>query len=510
MKSLEHIIRDIREGKSTEKGEKTSLEHSIRKVVKGEAESSFADRTTKPLDEAVGIIGTDKYQGNEFKSIRTATPHIKPPAGEGSHSQAPENASRQRSIAKEKAGINRVTEEELAERSTQAEKNALRDFDPSNIDAGQFLSTPLFTTGAGASAGGVKGKSTKAGQPARKVPEPTTPSIPKGPPIQIPGGKPSPVRRGPQPTETPANEPGKETPVVPKPKTPDGTPPTKVPAPEVPKPANVPEPAKPSKAPSKPAAPAPETPTPASAPRELPKTIPGVVPGGLPLPVPFSEPKKETKPETSPKTEPKPQALPVIDVPAASPATKAEPATKTEPAPKLAAEPATTPVTKTETTPKTASDAETTTPTETKKKMPSIGLPMMASADVFGGQRGIASKHPTASKARAHRRHVSEEVTDKIRKKIQNAPRLDAGDRKSIEYVGRSDSDPKSAKEKTSRLATIKNVIDEAKKIKVEAESGKEKKMVYPNGTEVVIGPDMKYNRLDVEDQKLPKDHDNK
>jgi hypothetical protein len=33
MKSLEHIIREIREGKGV-KGEKSSLEHSIRKVVK--------------------------------------------------------------------------------------------------------------------------------------------------------------------------------------------------------------------------------------------------------------------------------------------------------------------------------------------------------------------------------------------------------------------------------------------------------------------------------------------
>ena len=97
MKSLEHIIREIREGKTTEKGSKTSLEHSIRKVVKGEKESSFADRTTKPLDEdvggligsgtggepklhaedgkkkktdeAIGILGTDDYKGNPKQSF---------------------------------------------------------------------------------------------------------------------------------------------------------------------------------------------------------------------------------------------------------------------------------------------------------------------------------------------------------------------------------------------------------------------------------------------------------
>jgi hypothetical protein len=93
-------------------------------------------------------------------------------------------------------------------------------------------------------------------------------------------------------------------------------------------------------------------------------------------------------------------------------------------------------------------------------------------------------------------------------------PRKDAGDRKAIEYVGRMDSDPKSTKEKTSRLATIKNVIDEAKKEKaikpkVEAESGmgKEKKFVYPNETEVVIGPNPKNNFLDVETRTMPNDY---
>jgi hypothetical protein len=76
------------------------------------------------------------------------------------------------------------------------------------------------------------------------------------------------------------------------------------------------------------------------------------------------------------------------------------------------------------------------------------------------------------------------------------------------------DSDPKSAKEKTSRLALIKNVIDEAKKEKamkprVETESGmgKEKKFIYPNDTEVVIGPNPKNNFLDVETRKMPNDN---
>jgi hypothetical protein len=137
MKSLEHLIREIQEGK-TEKTEKKSLEGSIRNIMS--KESSYAAKDSKPvdehcgcedekkkkkvskedgdklpgaedkMDEAIGTLGTDKYQGTEFKSIRTATPHIQPPKGDETHSQAPENASRLRSIAKEKQGINRVTE----------------------------------------------------------------------------------------------------------------------------------------------------------------------------------------------------------------------------------------------------------------------------------------------------------------------------------------------------------------------------------------------------------------
>ena len=147
MKSLEHLIRDIREGKCECEKKKDSLEGAIRKVRR---ESSFATKDSKPveedvagmagsgegktygesvkkkkqgdeediklpgnedkMDEAIGTLGTDKYQGTEFKSIRTSTPHITPPGPEHGHSQAPENASRLRSVAKEKAGINRVSE----------------------------------------------------------------------------------------------------------------------------------------------------------------------------------------------------------------------------------------------------------------------------------------------------------------------------------------------------------------------------------------------------------------
>ena len=65
------------------------------------------------MDESVGFMGTDKYQGSQFKSVRSSTPHIKPPGPEHGHSQAPENVSRQRTIAKEKSSMTiqgRVTE----------------------------------------------------------------------------------------------------------------------------------------------------------------------------------------------------------------------------------------------------------------------------------------------------------------------------------------------------------------------------------------------------------------
>lgn len=514
MKSLEHIIREIREGKA-EKGSKKTLEGSIRKVMKGEKESSFADRTTKPITddvgglagsgtggepklhaEAIGVIGTDEYQGNQFKSVRTATPHIKPPAGAGSHSQAPENVSRQRTLAKERSSMTlhgKVTE--------QAAKN-LEKFDQSGINPTDYLSTPLFTTGAGAEIGGVKGGGSKAGrskagQPARKSPD-TTPSIPKGPPIQIPGGRPSPVQPGPSPK--PANEPGRETPVVPKPGFKPYVPPTREKPSEPP--ANVPEPAKPAT----PKTPAPVAPTTVPTPKELPKTVP-LTPGALPSKQP--EPEKAPKPQVEPKTKPQaePKNLPAIDIPAPKPS--AEPKTAADTAPKTAAAPEVAPTPAAKTAAATDTSASKSEPEKSDKRFP-LSFSAMAMPDIFGAQKGITSKHPSASRARGHRRHVSEEVADEIRKKIQNMPRPDAGDRKSIEYVGRKDSDPKSVKQKTSRLATIKNVIDEAKKIKFEAEFGKEKKYVYPNDTEVVIGPNMKRNFLDVEDSKLPKDYENK
>lgn len=149
--SLEHVIRNIATGNFTPSDTPViSLEHAIKNVVrkKESRESSFAAKDSKPLDEdvgglvgsgtggepklhaesskkkikedeedhklpgnedkmdeAVGSMGTDKFQGNQFKSVRSSTPHIRPPGPEHGHSQAPENVSRQRSLAKEKTSM---------------------------------------------------------------------------------------------------------------------------------------------------------------------------------------------------------------------------------------------------------------------------------------------------------------------------------------------------------------------------------------------------------------------
>jgi|688.fasta_scaffold121421_2 hypothetical protein len=458
MKSLEHIIREIREGKGV-KGEKSSLEHSIRKVVKGEAESSFADRTTKPLDEVVGTLGTDKYQGNEFKSIRTATPHIKPPAGEGSHSQAPENASRQRSIAKEKAGINRVTEEDLQELQAKVvkEPEVLSRAMPKAAAPIAKAAAPIVKAGAkaviGRAAGVLLGPEAMAGgllapyvsarykeqHKGGLIPHPETPGVDAATSFErMKGFKVAP----PKPAET-----------RPKPET---------------KPAEV-------------------------------------------------APKTEPKPETAPKTEPKPEEKPkVAPTPATEPATT--PATDTKPKiavlPKIDVPADTKPAT--ETTPKTmpAEPASKTPETATTTTAPKPKLPPVSGASVPHDidytvshlvRPGISRGH-----AKAHKKHAMKEENE--RKQIENMPRK--GDRKSIEYVGRKDADPKSTKEKTSRLATIKNVIDEARKAMVDKkfnpEDGKTK--VYDYGDNVlVINPDQRKINLDVDNgEKIAKDYENK
>lgn len=120
---------------------------------------------------------------------------------------------------------------------------------------------------------------------------------------------------------------------------------------------------------------------------------------------------------------------------------------------------------------------------------------------------------------RAKKRLVHEDA-GQLRKKIENMPRPDAGDRKEIEYVGRRDADPLTIRSKTARNSEIKHkIIDEARKMsslikKVHKDAKKEAKeyhedgktKVYPN---VIINPDL--NRVDlntyVDSGKVPNDY---
>lgn len=414
------------------------LEHSIRKVMTKRYESSFGAKDSKPVEEGIGIIGTDKYQGNEFKSIRTATPHIKPPAGEGSHSQAPENASRQRSIAKEKAGINRVEEENVDEAAVLGIPTAGAALAAGIGAYGAYKagkSLPDIWAAGKKGAASLSNKIDKVVNPSQEDLERAQKAI-QSKSVAAPAiDKPIEVQA--EPEKKKKEEPTKVA-------EPSAKPAAEAPPKATEKPAEVATPAK-VEAPPKTAAPAvPATPaatTPASA--------------------------------------------PAATTPAASTPAVANPSAVT-PA-KLAAV--------------TAATAAATASPEGKK---------FSYSGKSSGSHDSATDvlHRIAVKTQTHlaKKHRMHEDT-KSRETIENMPRK--GERKSIEYVGRKDADPKSTKEKTSRLAIIKNVIDEAKKEiaakkQTSFEDGRTK--VYDYGKDVVIiSPDQRRVDLDVEgDNKLP------
>jgi len=411
MKSLEHIIREIREGKNAREKKKDSLEHTIRKVANKEYESSFGAKDSKPVDEdvggligsgtggepklhaedgkkkktdeAVGSIGTDKFQGNQFKSVRTSTPHIQPPAGPDSHSQAPENVSRQRTLAKEKGSMTihgKVTE---SSRTRFAEPVA-------DLLSTLWRSAPT----AGKEVSPYVKKELKARTKSKEL-VPTKPA-------ELPS-KVEPKTEVPTKVDT-------ETQTAPKvdTKTPTQT-------------LNVPK-----------------TPTDTKVQTVVdPKIVTGV----------------KTQTAVEPKV-----------------------ATKTPVAPE---EPKTKP-----------------------RAFPfGLGSGFMDRHDIDYTVSHLHRPKINIGHAKNAKKHAMKEESE--RKEIENMPRK--GDRKSIEYVGRKDSDPKTSKQKTSRLATIKNVIDEAKKIKVE--DGKTK--AYDYGDDIlVINPDQRKINLDVENgEKIPNDY---
>jgi hypothetical protein len=441
MKSLEHIIREIREGKA-EKGGKKSLEGSIRKVMKGESESSFGAKDGKPVEEAVGSIGTDDYQGNQFKSVRTATPHIKPPAGPDGHSQAPENASRQRTLAKEKGSMTmhgKVTEEEHIDEIAPA------------IAALAPYAGPAIATGAAAAAG-------MAGYYGSKLLKKMTGSSSYDPEaakqndsfktsaerMKIMKSVSAPVIDKPIEVSTEPEKKKKEEPTT--------APPTKVAEPSAP------------------------TPKAAEITKELPKTKPTELPAPMAVPA---------KPAAATQTAVAPATATAVDTGAQS-KTDVAPATQTAAATKA------------------ATDTATDTKDNEKKKFSFTGISGVGHNSAYDAMHGVPVK-TKVHKAMKHRMHED----TKSREEIENMPRK--GDRKSIEYVGRKDSDPKSIKQKTSRLATIKNVIDEAKKqiaAKKQSsfESGNTK--VFDYGKDILlINPDQRRVDLDVDSgEKIPKD----
>ena len=187
---------------------------------------------------------------------------------------------------------------------------------------------------------------------------------------------------------------------------------------------------------------------------------------------------------------------------------------------------ATTPTTKTDVTPavstKTAVDSMTKPQEKGDILIPGFGTSSVADTVISKGTTpGVPGKPSVAKK---HKKHVPVHGPvheENERRKIQNVPRPDAGDRHKIAFVGRKDDDPKTTKEKTSRQASYKvNVIDEAKKlagiIKGVMKDSKEsqdrydpgatngKTIVYP---QVIINPNLKHNTMDADSDKMPNDH---
>lgn len=454
MKSLEHVIRDIREGKCECEKKKESLEHTIRKVRRKEYESSYAAKDSKPVDEDVaGMCGStdgksygesgkkkvrkedggdklpgneDKmdesisvvpanYQGNQFKSVRTAMPRIEPPKGADDHPQSPKNVARQRTLAKERVS-------QTVKQHMHAEAVEL-----------------LAPVGAGLAAG-VAGAAAayKAGKPFADV---------------VKAGKKG-VESFSSKIDSIINpDPEKLKAAQEKLKAADAAKAKMDIAPKVDE--------KPKAAP----------------PVELPTTT------GAPAAAPVGKTTTAAPPATNVGAQAKPVSEPV-----AKPATDAAPTTK----------PAEVSVPKTNigTAAKaaTAVAAATAAAPKGRGNYPSISGGAPSLDPTSHGAKAITHKAGT-------RLHTAKKLGEdtKSREEIENMPRK--GDRKSIEYVGRKDADPKSTKEKTSRLATIKNVIDEAKKLKTAAELDKPTKVYdYNKGDYIIINPDAKKNTLDVKE----------
>lgn len=433
-KSLEHLIREIKEGKCCCDKKKDSLEGAIRKVVR--KESSYAARDSKPVDEDDIKLPKDYGESIEEMNVvtntggqmlgrqyntRSAIIQPRHDADDG-HGQAAKNVSIQRRSKIEKFSAKnvslggKISEEEISEAPIKFKEPTKTDFKIAPVAKEPKLPTvvepKLPTTGK------------EVEDLATKATELAVTATPMGRLASIARQILKPTPAGEKVSEF---ERQKQLGIQPKPA--EVKPETKV---EV-----------------KPEA-KPET-------KVDTKTLPKV-----PEPVKTEVPTKtpEVKPEVKPVEEPK--AAPKIPPVSSAPGSKM-PAPSTTPGGKI--------------------------------KFPGIPYATAKPVELTGPHAPVST---SVSKHRGHRavKNVYKEEVE--RKSIQDMPRKNAGDRHDIEFVGRKDADPKSAAEKTSRQAQYKiKVIDEAKKLadvvkKIRKESGDGKTKVYDN---VVINPDL--NRPD-------------
>jgi hypothetical protein len=464
MKSLEHLIREIREGK-TEKTEKKSLGGSIRKVMS--RESSFAAKDSKPvdedvagmagsgegktygesgkkkkqadeedtklpgnedkMDEAVGTIGTDKFQGRQFQSV---TPHIAPPNGET------------------RTGVNTAKKVEL-KRNDAKDKTSLT---MQGKVTEQAVVNPL-TVGAAFGVGGAAYAALKSG---------------KGLEAAFKAGKKgaddlsSKIDKALNPSEEDLKAAQEKLKAADAAKT---APKMDV-APDV-----------------------------TSKQKEVP---PVVLPTSTAAPAP-------AKVGTDTTAAPIPAQAGAV----AKPGTVAEPIAKpgTITKPITGAETVTTPISKATATTKTATKAETTT--TPKPRFPGFGLPSFGGGSVADGAGG--DHYPRAG-TKFHRAKLKESSGTEVRKNIEDMPRSKNSDRKNIGYIGRPADDTKTNAEKLSRQAQYKiKVIDEAKKLAgIVKNTFKEKKEFLDKPTKsfnngkgdlIVVNPDLNKINLDTKDQ---------
>lgn len=511
MKSLEHIIRDIREGKCECEKKKESLEHTIRKVRRAEYESSFGAKDSKPVDEAADHSiyhvswgpGLDHEvvakHGEEAVSkakqhLITRTPKLKDPKYSDTFNKKPtvHNVSKERSIQKEDGGDKLPGNEDKMDESISVV--------PANYQGNQFKSVrtamprieppkgnddhpqaPKNVARQRTLAKERMSQTVKQHMHAEEVEQideivPAALAAMAAPEIagmlglgSLAAGTAAYLSRG------KGKIPGFRSSYDPEKAKQNDSYVTAAQRMKVMKPTDA---QKADAAKAKMDIAPDVTSKPKEAPPvELPTTT------GAPAAAPVGKTTTAAPPATNVGAQAKPVSEPV-----AKPATDAAPTTK----------PAEVSVPKTNVGTAAKAAAATAAATAVAPKgrgnYPSISGGYLALDPTSHGAKAITHKAGT-------KLHTAKKLGEdtKSREEIENMPRK--GDRKSIEYVGRKDADPKSTKEKTSRLATIKNVIDEAKKLKTAAELDKPTKVYdYNKGDYIIINPDAKKNTLDVKE----------